>query len=128
MLGIFTMVAIATTFAGSVRASTISGSFEISGAFTASSNTITWASSSAIADQATIGSVSGSFVGLGNTLAGIENLNFASEPVGTTFAAQDFINFLSAPPFPQLDISHIAAGVGGSAGCAAAPPAAGQIC
>jgi hypothetical protein len=128
MLRIFTMVAIAITFAGSVRASTISGSFEISGAFTASSNTITWASNSAIADQATIGSVSGSFVGLGNTLAGIENLNFASEPVGTPFTPQDFINLLSAPTFPQLDIDYIAPGTGGPAGCAAAPPAAGQTC
>jgi len=123
------MVAIASAFAGSASASTISGTFDLNGSFTATSNTITWTSNSAVADQATIGNnVSGSFVSLGNTQAGIENLNFSTEPVGTSFAAQDFINFLSAPTFPALDITFIAPGFGGSAGCTAAPAAVGQVC
>ena len=79
MLRLATMVAIASAFAGSASASTISGTFDLNGSFTATSNTITWTSNSAVADQATIGNnVSGSFVGLGNTQAGIENLNFSA--------------------------------------------------
>lgn len=115
----------------SVGASTISGTFDISGNFTAS-NTTTWTSSTAVADQATIPSngLLGSFVGLGNSLVTIKDLNIAVEPVGVLFLAQDFINFLSplAASFPQLDVNFIPQGVGGSAGCLIATPAPGQTC
>jgi hypothetical protein len=129
MIRISTMVAIASAFAGSANASAISGTFDLNGSFTftAGSNAITWTSNSAVANQATIGNdVTGSFAGLGNTTVGIENLSFAS--VGSPFAAQDFINILAAPTFPELDVNYIAPGIGGPAGCAAAPAAAGQEC
>ena len=126
------MIALAGVFTGSLSASTISGTFDTFGSFTATSNTISW-TNGVVADQATIISnadLTGSFVGLGTTLVTIENLNNATEPVGGAgFAAQDFINFLSplAASFPELSINYIAPGLGGSSGCSASP-AAGQTC
>ncbi len=127
------MLAIASAFTGSLSASTIiSGTFDLDGSITATLNTITWTSDGGVSDQATIennSDLSGSFLGLGDTAVAIEDLNRTTEPVGgsTTFTAQDFINFLSAPSFPELLINYVDAGADTSTDCTATPMV-GQTC
>jgi PEP-CTERM motif len=116
--------------AAGANATVISGSFNISGNMTATATSVSWASSTAVANQATIGlSPTGSFASLATTSVTIDNLNLATEPVGSTFAAQSFLTFLSplASSFPNLMIDDIAAGIGTATACTEAP-ASGQVC
>jgi hypothetical protein len=125
------MLALACAFADSLGATTISGTFDLTGSVTLTPTTFTWTSNGGTANQATIvanSDLSGSFVALGGTTVTIADLNSAVEPVGTLFADQNFINFLAAPTFPSLLIDYIAVGTGGAAGCTATPPAGGQTC
>lgn len=125
------MLAIASAFTGSLSASTvISGTFDLDGSITATLNTITWTSDGGLANQATIENntdLSGSFVGLGDTNVTIADLNRATEPVGSTFSAQDFVSFLGAPMFPMLMINYIDAGADTSTDCTDTP-LVGQTC
>jgi hypothetical protein len=125
------MLTIASAFTGSLSASTIiSGTFDLDGSITATLNTITWTSDGGTAGQGTIennSDLTGSFIGLGDTNVTIAELNRATEPVGITFAAQNFINFLAAPTFPTLMINYIDAGADTSTNCMAAP-VVGQTC
>jgi len=105
-----------------VSASPISGTFQMSGIVTATATTNTWQSDVPpnVADMFTLSGATGSFVGE-NGQNTIDNMNSAIEPVGVAFASQPFIVFDVAPGLPALDVNFIAAGIGGSAGCGAAP-------
>ncbi len=128
------MLGLASVFSGSLSAGIISGTFDLNGSLTATLNTIAW-SDGVTPQEATVendSDLSASFLGFGNSLVSIADLNFNGpppEPVGLLFAGQPFITFLSplASSFPSLMINYIAPGEGGSAGCAA-PAAGGQTC
>jgi len=117
-----TMCAVAAMTAATLPAAAISGTFSMSGLITVSPTTITWASdvSPNAANMFTLSAGTGSFASE-NGQNGIDNLNIAAEPVGTTFAQTPFIVFDVAPGMPSLDINFIAAGIDGSAGCSATP-------
>ncbi len=106
------------------------GTFNIAGTITLTQNTITWTSnvSPFPPDQATIGpGATGVYNALGGTTVAIIDLNHATEPVGSLFAAQPFISFNANPGLSPLLINFIFAGIYSPAGCAAAP-AVGQTC
>lgn len=126
-------LALTGAFAGNARATVISGTFGLTGTVTATKGAIDWSSSAAVPNQGTVGggvSLTGSFVGLADTLVSIQDSNESMEPVGLVFPAQDFIKFLSplASSFPGLMVNFVADGVGGASGCTSTPPAPGQIC
>lgn len=130
------MLALASALTWSLSASTvISGTFDLDGSVTATLNTISWTSNGGTAQMGTIennSDLSGSFLGLGDTMVSIDNLDRVGpppEPVGTMFAEQPFITFLSplASSFPTLMIDYIAQGSGSAADCTA-PAAGGQTC
>jgi hypothetical protein len=130
------MLAIASTLTGSLSASTvISGTFDLNGSVTATLNTISWTSDGGASQMGTIENntdLSGSFLGLGDSMVSIENLDRngpPAEPVGMMFTGQPFITFLApaAASFPTLMINYIAPGSGTAADCGA-PAAGGQTC
>ncbi|HTP87462.1 MAG TPA: hypothetical protein VMH81_27795 [Bryobacteraceae bacterium] len=114
----------------SLQAAPLLGTFNIAGTITVTTSAITWMSNDPpfMLDKATIGpGPTGSFAGLGGTVATIDNLNSATEPVGTPFAATPFLSFDAAPALGLLDINFIFAGIYSTAQCTAAP-AVGQTC
>jgi len=113
-----------------LSATPISGMFSIDGNITVTATTITWANTNSpfTPDQANIGfNGTGSFAALDGTLVTIEDLNSATEPVGSTFGPDEFISFNSAPSMATLEIDYIYPGVFTSAACTATP-AVGQTC
>ena len=110
-----------------LQASTISGSFDLTGTVTVSADTITWTSPGG-ANTALITNATGSFASLDNTYATISNLTNPPEEVGVMFTDTAFIGFQADPGLGMLDINFIAPGTDGIAGCTSSPPAAGQTC
>jgi hypothetical protein len=105
----------------SLSAAAIFGTFDMTGYVTVTATTMTFSSDSTTdPNMFTLAAGTGSF----STEDGqntIENLNIATEPVGTSFGNTQFIVFDQTPGLPDLDINFIAAGQGGSAGCTEAP-------
>jgi hypothetical protein len=64
----------------------------------------------------------------GNDAANISNLMNPPDTVGSLFPPAPFMSFNNAGITTQLLIDFIPAGINGPAGCAATPPAAGQMC
>ena len=106
-------------------------SFNISGTVTITKTTITWTNNSSPFSpdktQIAVGPT-GIYSALGGTTASIDDLNFATEPIGTAFTAQPFLSFDADPALSPLLINFIFAGIYSPAGCTATPPAAGQTC
>ena len=105
------------------------GTFTMTGIVTVSANSITWASDLPpnLADQFTLSLGTGIYA-TENGQNHVSNLSSATEPVGTTFAAQPFISFLVNPSVSPLLINFINPGIYTSAQCATTPAAAGQQC
>jgi len=81
-----------------------------------------------IANRFSISNTSGIYTGV-TGLEQVDNLAIGSEPVGTTFPAQEFIKFLTAPSLSPLYITFIDPGYGSSADCnPLGTPALGQRC
>lgn len=122
---LFSIAALAGTFSASLHATPISGTFDMSGIVTVTTTQMTFNSDVApnLADMFTLSSGTDSFAGKDGQ-QGVNDLNIATEPVGSTFAEQPFI---IVPGLPSLDINFIYAGTGGSADCTATP-AVGQTC
>jgi hypothetical protein len=111
-------------------AAPITGTFNIAGSITVTTQTISWTLDSApfTPNKATLaGGGTGSFAGLGGTLVTIGSLDRTLQPTGVQFAPLTFITFDGAPSFPTLDINFIFPGIYSSAACLAAP-AVGQQC
>jgi hypothetical protein len=53
----------------------------------------------------------GDFTAVQGTIATINNLDSATEPVGVLFPAQQFLSFDAAPSFPTLNINFIFPGL-----------------
>jgi hypothetical protein len=106
------------------------GTFDISGTVTFGQTSITWTNnvSPFPPNEGIVSSGTGIYSALDGTTATIDDLNVATEPVGSSFPAQPFIGFGAAPELSPLLIYFIPAGVDSSADCAASPPAAGQTC
>lgn len=64
----------------------------------------------------------------GNDAANIFNLTNPPDTVDPLFPPAPFMAFNNAGITTALEIDFIAAGINGSAGCGATPPAAGQLC
>jgi hypothetical protein len=117
-----------------LTAGMISGTFTIDGSVTVTAIGINWTSNSNVSEQATISSsgLSGSFVGMADDTVTINNLiNLpGDQPVGMTFPNYNFLDFLSAPTYPELLTNYIALGSGNPATCSTnvAAAAAGQTC
>jgi PEP-CTERM motif len=116
-------------FCGSASATPLSGTFNMSGTFTASSTGLTWQSdvSPFPLDAFTLSGGTGSFATEGGTNF-IANVSTPPDPIGTLFAPQSFISFNVAPGLPELDLRFIASGLYPSTACAATPAAPGQDC
>jgi hypothetical protein len=124
-------IAFAGLFCVNLLATPIIGTFNIAGTATATLNTLTWTSnvSPFPPDKATIGpGPTGIFSALGGTTATIDDLNRATEPIGSSFPAQPFLAFDAAPGLSPLLINFIFTGIYSPAGCAASPPDVGQTC
>lgn len=119
----------ATFLCGNALA-TIIGTFNMAGNMTITSTGITWTNiAPPTANQATIGpGGTGIYSGLGGTTATIQNLNSATEPVGSLFAAQPFISLNGNPGLSPLLINFIFAGIYSSAQCGVSPAVVGQTC
>lgn len=77
--------------------------------------------------------VSGSFTGLAGTTGTINNLtnnltNTGPQPVGVPFSDPAWMVFTSASPVIDFDLTFIAPGVDGTAGCNKVTPLAGDTC
>jgi hypothetical protein len=109
----------------SLSAAAIFGTFDMTGYVTVTATTMTFSSDTTTPmtpNVFTLAAGTGSFAAEdGNNT--IQNLNIATEPVGTSFANTQFIVFDQTPGLPDLDLNFIAAGQGGSAGCSEAPAA-----
>jgi hypothetical protein len=118
---------LAATFGLSTLSASTLGTFDLSGDITVNGTTsIVWTNTNGVADQATISDATGIFASLDNDVVTIDNLTSASEPTGSSFSDAAFVVLPSG--FQPLLIDMIFAGVDGTAGCAAAPPAPGQMC
>jgi len=71
-------------------------------------------------------SQTGGFVLLEGTTGTIKNLTNPPDAVGV-LSVLDFLTFSAAPNI-TITLTYLAPGIDGSAGCAASPPAAGQLC
>jgi hypothetical protein len=95
-------------------------------------NTLTWTNnvSPFQADKAIIGApTTGIYSALDGATVTIDDLNFTTEPIGSSFSPADsFISFDTAPTLSALLINQIHPGVDGTAGCGASPAAPGQVC
>ena len=113
---------------------TIVGTFDISGIVSVTPTGITWTNSVPpnTANQANIAGfgLTGIYagIGLGNTIATIDDLNLASNPVGVAFPEQSFIDFDANPALSSLLINFIDAGIYSSSQCSSLPAAVGQTC
>ncbi|MCU1232844.1 MAG: hypothetical protein JWP63_811 [Candidatus Solibacter sp.] len=123
--------------AAATHAGPITGSFNIAGTITVTTNTITWVLNDPPfpPDKATIGpGTTGSFSlpGIAGSTVTIRDLNRTTAPVGSTFGPLPFISFDSpaaiAAGFPALNINFIFNGIFSNAACATLPPAVGQSC
>jgi hypothetical protein len=120
--------AILSGLVSGLSASALSGTFDMSGIISVTSSTISWTSDlSPFAPQTfTLTAGTGSF-SAEDGQNGVADLNIATEPVGTSFAAIPFITF-DVAPLPALELNFINAGIDGSAGCSASPAHGGQTC
>jgi hypothetical protein len=119
-------VLLVTCFCGSAFASIV-GMFQLGGAtLTGSATGITFSGIPSVSGQT--GIYSGLPVGgVPPASVSLQNILFAADPIGQTFGPVSFIGF-PLNPFSALQLSFIAAGVFGSAGCSANPPASLQLC
>jgi hypothetical protein len=100
----------------------ITGTFNMNGEITVTATTITWNSEVTpnLANMFTLSAGAGAFA----TEDGqneIATLLISSEPVQTTFTPSVLMTFLVSSGLPNLDVSFIYAGNGGSTGCTEAP-------
>src|SRR2546423_4354754 len=123
--------ALAVLFCASLSAGPINGSFQFIGETTFTATTITW-TLPPTPDMATITAGSGSFAAPGfvNSTITIPDTNSTAQPAGSAFPPITFIHFNSplAATYPNLNLNFIFAGINGTAGCSASPPAPGQLC
>lgn len=122
---IFALTAVCAVAAS---ASTISGTFQMSGLITVTTNTITWNSDASgnASDMFTFSNGTGSFAGVPNsTQESIVNLDTGTEPVASTFTA---VPFMTIAGVGALNINYIYQGVYSSSGCTTTPAAPGQTC
>ena len=110
-----------------LQAGPISGSFELDGSVTVSATTISWSSQGG-AGTAFLTGATGAYAAANNSFIDITTLTNPPDLVGQKFTDTAFITFPSAPSLGALDINFIFTGVDSTAGCAATPPAAGQMC
>jgi hypothetical protein len=132
VLGVLMLVP-APSFATSIYSTCTLGSpctFDMSGRGTVTATTITWNSDAVgnAPDFFTLTAGTGVFSTIpAGSQESIQNLNLATEPVGTMFAPMAFISFPTAPTLPALLINFIFAGIYSSATCGGTP-AVGQQC
>jgi hypothetical protein len=69
----------------------------------------------------------GGFMALAGTSGTIMNINNATVTPGVPVAIMDFVTFAAAPNI-SFELTLLLPGIDGAAGCAATPPAAGQVC
>ncbi len=106
-------------------ASPLMGMFQMSGVVTATITTLTWAGvDGTTPDVFTLALGTGSFASE-NGQNTIHDLDSATEPVGSVFPPQQFINFGVTPGLPSLMVNFIPMGNGGAAGCS--QPANGTV-
>jgi hypothetical protein len=126
------LAALLATFLCGNALATIIGTFNIAGTMTVTPTAITWTLNVPpfTADQATIGSGGTGIYSalLGGATVTIDDLDAATEPVGSSFAAQPFISFGANPALSSLEINFIFAGIYSSTDCNASPAAVGQTC
>jgi len=123
------LAAVLTGLCATLPAAPISGTFSMSGDVTVTRTTMVWNSDLSPTfthDMFSQTLSAGSFAGEDGQNS-VDDLNIASEPVGTAFADTPFITFDVIPGLPGLEINFIYAGVGGTSDCSAAP-AVGQTC
>jgi hypothetical protein len=119
----------------SLPAASITGSFSIDGSVTVTGNTISWTDNSSVADMYVVGppTPTGTWATMPlNSEGTVQPLNLTSEPVGGTFPAFNFPNWMTFPgPGPQstitITLQYIYQGFEGQASCGASP-APGQVC
>ncbi len=103
--------------ASAAIAAPISGTFQMNGIVTATPTAFNWAGvSGSPADVFTLSLGTGAYATEDGTNT-IHDLNNSTEPVGSVFPPQDFIDFTVAPGVPALLINFVAMGNGGAAGC-----------
>ncbi len=106
-------------------ASPLTGTFQMNGVVTATSTAFTWTGvNGTTPNMFTLSLGTGTFAGEDGQ-NNIQDLNSTTEPVGTTFPPQDFIDFSVTPGLPSLWIDFIPMGNGGAAGCS--QPATGTV-
>jgi hypothetical protein len=127
----YRILLIVCTFAlfcgGTVHATALSGTFNMSGNFGITSSSVSFSSSMSpfIAAEFTLSLGTGSFVGLDGT-NDVNSISGAVNPVGTPFAPTVFISFPSTTD-PTLDLNFITAAIDPSTDCSLAPAPA-QTC
>jgi hypothetical protein len=124
---LFIVCSFALFCGGTVHATALSGTFNMSGIFAITTTSVSFSSSVSpfASGEFTLSGGTGSFVGLDGT-NDVNSISGAVNPVGTAFAPTVFISFPSTTD-PTLDLDFIAAGGDPSTACSAAP-ASGQIC
>jgi PEP-CTERM motif len=106
--------------ASAAIAAPITGTFQLNGIVTATPTMFEWAGvSGSPTDVFSLSLGTGAYAAEDGTNT-IHDLNNVTEPVGTVFPPQDFIDFTVAPGVPALLINFVAMGNGGAAGCSAA--------
>lgn len=114
--------AVVGALVGVANATPVSGTLNISGTYTATDSGITWLGAQTVAGSGN----TGAFAGLNGTTVTINNISFSTEPIGTAFAATNFVSSLGT--LPDLELTNVLAGIDGASNCATTPPAAGQLC
>jgi len=107
------------------------GQFDMGGNVTVSPTNMTWTGSDGTTPNVfSVSNTSGIYTSLNGMVEQVDNLAIGSEPVGSTFPAQEFIKFLTNPALSSLNITFIDAGFGASgASCdPSGSPSVGQTC
>lgn len=114
-------------FSTALSASTIVGTFDMTGSVTVTRTTISWNSDvfPFLSEMFTLNASTGIYTGQDGENT-VDNLDNATAPVGVLFPPLTFISFDVAPS-PALLINFIPAGFGGTADCTLVP-AVGQTC
>ena len=123
------------TLSCALPAASITGSFSIDGSVTVSPNSISWTDNSSIADMYVVGppAPTGTWSTMAlNSEGTVQPLNLTSEPVGGTYPAFNFPDWMTFPgPGPQstitITLQYIYQGYEGQAACGASP-APDQVC
>ncbi len=131
---------LAVAVCGGLSATPLTGQFTLVGTVTVTTGgQIAWTSNANVSNQANIsstGTLSGSFVGLGNQTVAINTLTDGSnpatnQPVNTPFTNFNFIDFTNDPSFPELYANFMPLGSDPSGAACSTNPAlamANQTC